>query len=94
LANPLPSCNISSYLHREGINLRYIGLVLDAVDRLVLEETPDIESGKRNVYALLGIEAVARVVKNHLNEELRKKMKELKLPLEVFGRNLFFSFPH
>ena len=85
MLSPHPSFNISSYLHREGINLRYIGRVIDSVDRINLDESADADAAKKNAYGLLGIEATARVVKNHLNEELRKKMKELKLPLEVMS---------
>ncbi len=43
---------------------------------------------------MLYVEAVARVIKNHLFEKLRKKMEEVKLPLEAPYRkvNQFFLY--
>ena len=47
-------------------------------------------SEKKRVQLLLVIEAIARVIKNELNRQLREKVNELKLPQEVFFFRFFF----
>ena len=73
---------VSEIMHRAGVNVRYIGNVVQAVDELVGRKSKDPALVSAVIGALLA-EAVARVVKNELNLLMREKAKELKLPLEV-----------
>lgn len=67
--------NIPGCLHRNGVNLRFLGRVL-----AVTESQP--------VRILLLVEAVARVLKNDLRNRLRRTMARLKIPLEAPYRAL------
>eukprot|EP01133_Synstelium_polycarpum_P016333 gene16333-19429_t len=62
--------HIPEQFHRHGINMRWLGHMLIAVD--------DREAG----FVLL-IEAIARVVKNDLRKRLRETMKSFKQPLSA-----------
>ncbi len=84
--------SLMTQMHRHGVNLRYIGLVLKEVVNLPNEMSldhfdpvnkQDISLLKDSAECLLYMEAVARSIKNQLNANLRQKMKQLKLPLEV-----------
>ena len=75
--------NVATYMHRKGINLRYIGFAISAIIKVgKRRENVDKEALSVATKVLL-LEAVSRVIKNQLNKKLRKTMKELKLPLEV-----------
>ena len=94
--------NVTGDMHRAGINLRYIGLV---VTNIIIVATPSPSFRTQTASELSGLpiqsydptlrslivaylnEALARVIKNELNLQLRIKVRELKLPLEV---RLFF----
>eukprot|EP00007_Cunea_sp_BSH-02190019_P003726 CAMPEP_0174236740 /NCGR_PEP_ID=MMETSP0417-20130205/5774_1 /TAXON_ID=242541 /ORGANISM="Mayorella sp, Strain BSH-02190019" /LENGTH=1527 /DNA_ID=CAMNT_0015315423 /DNA_START=44 /DNA_END=4627 /DNA_ORIENTATION=- len=82
--NLLGSLNLAEQLHRSGINMRYIGLVYS----IFLKRFQD----QAQLAGLLLVEACARVVKKLLNDQLRVKMKELKLPSEVPYRRLTVEF--
>ena len=70
------SINISYQFHQFGLNMRYLGLVFANI----YEKYPVAAH-----YLLL--EIVARIVKNMLRRRLRKKMAQLKIPLEApYGR--------
>ncbi|GAM24988.1 hypothetical protein SAMD00019534_081630 [Acytostelium subglobosum LB1] len=57
--------HLTEIIHREGINVRYLGIVRQHVTDPTLKR-------------ILLTEIVARVFKNIIREDLRKKMKELK----------------
>lgn len=64
--------NISYEFHSRGINMRYLGHILHHIARKQHKSAP-----------LLLLEIVARVIKNGLRRRLRRKMAELKVPLEA-----------
>jgi Translation initiation factor eIF3 subunit 135 len=82
--NLLHSFHLAEELHRSGINMRYIGLVYSIFRKRFEEQT--------QLAGLLLVEACSRVVKKLLNDQLREKMKELKLPSEVPYRRLTVEF--
>jgi tetratricopeptide (TPR) repeat protein len=71
-------------LHRDGINLRYIGLCYRQLQRM--------QRGKEILSRLLLVEACARVLKNVLAVRLREKMRQLRVPSEVPYARLTVEF--
>ena len=71
--------NLPECLHRNGVNLRYLGLLFDLAEERILK-------------IFLIVEAVARVLKNDLRHRLRRKMAQLCLPLEAPYRSLVVGF--
>ena len=84
-------------MHGAGINLRYIGDVIDSFRffpnysglyaklyfAVLLTYLCDIDEIVRSCCQILLLEATARIIKNEINKQLREKMHELKLNLEV-----------
>ena len=88
------SFSVKDFLHRFGVNLRYLGPVAACVqEKTSPPSSPPLfssanrsfveERGVHKVVNMLGLEAIARVMKNELNKKLRKRMEEITLPLEV-----------
>jgi hypothetical protein len=65
-------------LHQAGINIRHLGLVKTCLESC-LNESPEISSHLQ-LKALIRLEMICRVIKNHLNENMRAKMKEIVRP--------------
>ena len=90
---PNSGCSVvAELMHQHGINLRYIGKVLSTYDlsNMILSAKNPDECAQ--VTTLLITEATARVIKNQMNEMLRKKMEEIKQPVEVVYRALVVDF--
>jgi Translation initiation factor eIF3 subunit 135 len=75
----LSSVSLSEEFHRDGVNMRYIGHVLDFVDDL-------------NVRIFLIVEAIARVLKHALSRLFRLKTEQLRRPLMAPYRDLVICF--
>ena len=71
--------NLPECLHRNGVNLRYIGLIFNLIQ-------------DRTLKMVLLIEAIARILKNDLRRRLRRKMAHLQLPFEAPYRALVVQF--
>jgi hypothetical protein len=69
---------LSQELHSEGINLRYLGVVL----QLLPQNDVDGRMSDLVRVFLLG-EIVARVVKNEINALLRNSMMTWRMPMEA-----------
>ena len=89
---PLPSqrsvlnapADVTSFLHRHGVNLRYIGLVAKSIEEQFIEgNLADAPPSKFKAIRDLTIEAVSRVIKFEMKEKLRRQMKQIRVPLEV-----------
>ena len=82
---PLSPSLLLGHMHRAGINVRYLGLVLKYLWKKQREEKREEGEGGGGgwVEMLFLIEGVGRVVKNELNLLMREKTKQLKLPREV-----------
>ena len=73
-------------LHQHGINLRYIGRIINTYrSQNLLETMYGSETIEIIVNSLL-IEAMARVIKNQMNAKMRQIRKEFKEPVEVVYR--------
>lgn len=73
------SVDVAQILHRSGVNLRLIGQVLHHIDQ-------------RPVRLLLFLEAYARILKIEIRQLLRRKMAQVRLPLEAPYHDLLVSF--
>ena len=74
---------ITEAIHAKGICMRHIGLIIKNI-----RNEPSFKSAKN----LLILEATSRVLKNKLRGLLRRKMKEIKQPLEAPYRQLVIRF--
>mmetsp|Transcript_45725 Transcript_45725/g.115084 ORF Transcript_45725/g.115084 Transcript_45725/m.115084 type:complete len:937 (+) Transcript_45725:35-2845(+) len=81
--NQLANLRVSEILHSQGINIRYIGLVVQHVR---------VEEKFKVMKTLLIAEAIARVIKNFIRAQLRQKMKKFRQPLEAAYRNQVVSY--
>ena len=68
---PVVNFTLTKFLHKSGVNMRYLGLLLEAL--------PEDEE----LYNLVLVEIVARIVKNRLREQMRKMMTKVKAPAEA-----------
>jgi Clustered mitochondria/Translation initiation factor eIF3 subunit 135 len=71
--------NLSEWFHRYGVNIRYIGVVMR-----YLADADDL--------LILGVEAIARLLKNHLRLLLRNQTKELRMSLLGPAKLLVIDF--
>jgi tetratricopeptide (TPR) repeat protein len=82
--NALSKVRVTDEFHRMAINIRYIGFVYRALQS-------QGERAQRCLQLLL-IESLARDLKNRLRIRLQRKMKQLRVPLEVPYRRLIVNF--
>mmetsp|Transcript_17467 Transcript_17467/g.52245 ORF Transcript_17467/g.52245 Transcript_17467/m.52245 type:complete len:1232 (+) Transcript_17467:129-3824(+) len=82
----IKSFHIPQLLHKDGVNLRYMGFVLYRL------EVGQFSDPAEDCYILVLVEAIARVLKNLLRAELRELMLSLKVPLLAPYRQLVVSF--
>jgi len=78
-------------LHSRGINIRYLGLVMRALNRKV-PMTEDMEQLHQDARCMLLGEMTARVLANMLREKWREKMRSIQAPLEEPYRRLTINF--
>ena len=96
----LESFRLTEAIHRQGINVRYTGVLrkniseLDCRTFLLVEVCVFYFSISCNNVIMIPphFQMSARIVKNKLRKLLRKKMKELKVPLEEPYRRLIISY--
>lgn len=81
--NALHEFRLTEAIHAKGICMRHIGYILKHIRS---------ESEFACVRALLLVEAIARVIKNKLRGLLRRKMKNVRQPLEAPYRQLVVRF--
>eukprot|EP01095_Lingulamoeba_sp_RSL-Kostka_P009027 TRINITY_DN3078_c0_g2_i1.p1 TRINITY_DN3078_c0_g2~~TRINITY_DN3078_c0_g2_i1.p1 ORF type:complete len:341 (+),score=110.04 TRINITY_DN3078_c0_g2_i1:174-1196(+) len=72
------SFKIKESMHESGINLRYLGRLRHWIESEFIKQ-------------IIFVEMIARVIKHVLRQKLRKKMKQLKLPLEHECRELIIN---
>jgi len=77
--NSIESLSLGEHMHRAGINLRFLGFVLDHVI-------------DHDVSLIILVEALSRALKNELRRELRLKMREIKVPMMAPYRQLVIDF--
>ena len=71
--------NLKEFLHENGINLRYMGLIRHHV------KTPSIKG-------MIFIHMLARVIKHQIRRKMREQMRKWKLPLEHTCRQHVISY--
>jgi len=80
----LSSISLPEEMHRCGINMRYLGVLCGHLY--------DLGSKAANCVRLVLVEAASRCMKNTLNRDLRSKMRQLRLPLDVPYRQLVVDY--
>jgi Translation initiation factor eIF3 subunit 135 len=80
----LSSISLPEEMHRCGINMRYLGVLCGHLY--------DLGPKAANCVRLVLVEATSRCMKNTLNRDLRSKMRQLRLPLDVPYRQLVVDY--
>eukprot|EP00727_Mastigamoeba_balamuthi_P007637 m51a1_g3494 hypothetical protein (1246) ;mRNA; f:805569-810077 len=73
--------SVKAALHSRGVNLRYMGRLLDSIRGTLFP--PHMRSAAHNTSALLMIEMTARCLRSHLNSRLRNVTARFTVPLEA-----------
>ena len=85
--------SIVEMIHQIGINLRYIGKLIDSVTKLK-QTSPSVYKKElvETISTKLLIEATARAIKNRINADLRNFMKKMQEPRDIVYRHLCVHF--
>jgi hypothetical protein len=78
---------LTEIVHSRGCNVRHLGLVLNAVDKMAADSR-----AKQQCHSMLLVEMFARVIKEKLRVLLRNRMKKLRKPLEEPYRKLVVDY--
>ena len=73
-------------LHQHGVNLRYLGRIINTYRSQKLLVAMYGRGGVERVTNMLLVEAVARVIKNQMNAKMREIGREVREPVEVIYR--------
>mmetsp|Transcript_5907 Transcript_5907/g.7764 ORF Transcript_5907/g.7764 Transcript_5907/m.7764 type:complete len:1006 (-) Transcript_5907:86-3103(-) len=76
--------SLSEHFHRDGINIRYIGLMI--------RERREANNRDLIFCTILALEALSRVAKNELRRRLREKQRELKVTVSAPYRLVIVHF--